>query len=103
MINEVSVVIQPLGAKSENSQFARIMVSSFFSSNVNGNGRNPNDGVFVEYGAYDYEVHYFRKDNGLRFKLLNIDDIEWYKFKSDVQKKNDNKLYLYMFRVSSLF
>lgn len=71
------------------------MVSSFFSSNVNGNGRNPNDGVFVEYGAYDYkregdynsQVHYFRKDNGLRFKLLSIDDIEWYKFKSDVQKK----------------
>lgn len=95
MINEVSVVIQPLGAKSENSQFARIMVSSFFPSIANGNGRNPNDCVFVEYGAYDYkregdydsQVHYFRKDNGLRFKLLSIDDIEWYKFKCDVQNK----------------
>lgn len=107
MINEVSVVIQPLGAKSENSQFARVMVSSFFPSNISlavfshaglfvyGNGRNPNDGVFVEYGAYDYkregdynsQVHYFRKDNGLRFTLLNIDDIEGYKFKCDVQNK----------------
>ena len=107
MINKVSVIIQPLRAKSENEKEARAIISTFLPSMfslsvfshaglfIYGNDDNPKDGVFLEYGAYDekregdYEsqVHYFRSDNGLRFTKLNINNIPGYKYECDVQNR----------------
>lgn len=64
-INKVSIIIQPLFVKTEGGKDARVVISSFLPSAVSlavlshaglfvyGNDSNPNEGIFLEYGAYD--------------------------------------------------
>ena len=100
IVDEIVIVLSPLSKFSNLATKPVKCVSWILPSKISAavfqhasivvlNRNNPNDGILVEYGGYDYrregdyftEVHYFKGVNGLRFTKMPIGSI--YRFFGD--------------------